>query len=58
MGQVLYCADSGAPCTAVIRGKDQEETLKKAAAHAAEAHGIDPVPPEMEQKMISLMRDE
>lgn len=58
MGKVLYCKDSGAPCDEVIRGETQEEVLKKAAVHAAEAHGITDIPPEMAQKMIALIREE
>ncbi len=58
MGKALHCKDSGAPCEEVIRGETQEEVLKKAVEHAAEAHGLNIIPREMEQKMISLIRDE
>jgi predicted small metal-binding protein len=41
------CGDLVPGCNFVARGESEPEIMKKAAAHAKEAHGIDPVPPEL-----------
>jgi predicted small metal-binding protein len=59
MGKVVECAqvDPTSGCTHVIRGKTEEEVMKKAAEHA-KSHGIRDVTPELQSKMRASMHDE
>jgi predicted small metal-binding protein len=49
------CGDVVPGCTATFIGRDYE-ILEGVARHAAEAHGIASVPPELVTKVRSLMR--
>jgi predicted small metal-binding protein len=35
-----------------------EELMAQAAQHAKEAHGMDEIPPEMQQAALAVVRDE
>jgi predicted small metal-binding protein len=56
---IIECAkvDPASGCTAVIRGKDDQEVLQKAMEHARE-HGIRQVTPELEAKVKAAIREE
>ncbi len=59
MSKVVECAqvDPSSGCTAVIRGKDEQEVMTKAAEHAKQ-HGIRQVSPEMQAKMKAAIHEE
>jgi predicted small metal-binding protein len=59
MTKIVECAkvDPSSGCTHVVRGKDEEEVLKKAMEHAKE-HGICEVTPELMAKVKAAIRDE
>jgi predicted small metal-binding protein len=58
MTKVVRCRDVGFDCNGVVRAPTEEEALKQVAAHAREVHGVESVPPEVVQKVKSVMRDE
>jgi predicted small metal-binding protein len=59
MGKIIDCGqvapDSG--CTHVVRGRDEEEALRKASEHARKDHGLEPTP-ELMARVRAVMRDE
>jgi predicted small metal-binding protein len=52
----LHCKDVGFDCPGVVRGATKEDVLKRAAAHAAEAHGTQ-VTPDLATRVASLIRE-
>lgn len=58
MEKVLRCGDLMAGCQRVVRGTTDEEVLRQAAQHAAEAHGIKEVTPDLAAKVKSKIRTE
>jgi len=58
MTKVVNCREVGFDCEGVIRAETEEEALKLVAEHAKEVHGIEEVPPEVVEKVLSVMRDE
>ncbi|MEV8467721.1 DUF1059 domain-containing protein [Fluviibacterium sp. DFM31] len=56
MTKVLKCGDLMPGCDFEARGATEDEILQKAAAHAKEAHGIEPTP-ELVEKVKSLIQD-
>jgi len=58
MAKIIECnkVDPSSGCKHVLRGKDEEEVLRKAAEHAKE-HGIREVTPELLQKVRAAIRD-
>ncbi len=58
MGKVVECAkvDPSSGCSAVIRGKDEQEVMTKVAEHA-KVHGIHQVTPELTSKVRSAIHD-
>jgi predicted small metal-binding protein len=58
MMKVVRCRDVGFDCNGVVRAPTEEEALKQVAVHAKEVHGVDPVTPDMVQKVKSVMREE
>lgn len=58
MAKVVHCRDVGFDCDGVVRAETEEAALQQVARHAAAAHGIDDVPPEVVEKVKSVMRDE
>jgi predicted small metal-binding protein len=54
----LHCADVGmTDCKFVAQGKDDTEVMKKAAEHAKSAHGMATVPPDLEKKARTAIRE-
>ncbi len=58
MTKVVKCRDVGFDCDGVIRADTEEKALKLVAEHAKEVHGIQEVPPEVVEKVRTVMRDE
>ena len=60
MDKELRCMDvmpeSG--CREVIRGKDENEVMTKAAEHARKSHNIDRMTPEIEKKVRGAIHDQ
>jgi predicted small metal-binding protein len=57
MTKTLKCGDLMPGCPAVVEGKDTGEVMRKAADHAAKAHGLKTIPPELAQKVQAAIRD-
>jgi len=58
MAKVLRCGDLMAGCQYVARGATEEDVLRQAAKHAAEAHNIKEVTPDLAAKVKSKIRTE
>lgn len=58
MEKVLRCGDLMAGCGYVARGMTEEDVLRQAAKHAAEAHDIKEITPELAAKVKSKIRTE
>jgi predicted small metal-binding protein len=58
MGKIVECAqvDPTSGCKAVIRGKDEQEVMVKAAEHAR-THGLRDVTPELQAKVKAAMHE-
>ena len=48
MVKEFRCGDLVPGCEAVIRGESDEDILEQVAVHAREEHGMDEVPPEVQ----------
>jgi predicted small metal-binding protein len=57
MAKQLKCGDLMPGCNFVARGANDEEVMKKAAEHAAKAHGIQQVTPELAAKVKGAIKD-
>lgn len=57
MAKELKCGDVGLDCDFVARADTQEQLLKKVVVHAAEAHGITEITPDLHAKVTSVIRD-
>jgi predicted small metal-binding protein len=57
MAKTLKCGDLMPGCKAVLEGKDVPEVMGKASAHAAKAHGLTTITPELAQKVQAAIRD-
>jgi len=44
-------------CDATFEGRTEEDVLQQVAIHAADAHGMDDVPPELVATVRGLIRD-
>jgi predicted small metal-binding protein len=57
MDKIIECAkvDPSSGCTYVVRGKNDEDVLKKAAEHA-KSHGIREMTPELMAKAKAAIR--
>ena len=55
VGKHLQCVVEG--CEAKIATENEEELLKQVATHAAQAHGVTKVDPELLAKVRSAIRD-
>ena len=49
------CGDIVPDCDYTIEGESEDEVLGQVADHAREAHGMDEVPPEVEDRVRSLI---
>jgi predicted small metal-binding protein len=58
MAKVLRCGELMAGCPHVVRGETEEEVLRQAAKHAAEAHDIKEVTPDLVAKVKGKIRTE
>jgi len=54
----LRCGDLMAGCQHVVRGATEEDVLRQAAKHAAEAHDIKEVTADLAAKVKSKIRTE
>ncbi len=57
LAKKIRCADVGLDCDYEGWAETEEELLKMVADHAHQAHGIEEVTPELEQKLLGAMRD-
>ena len=57
MAKVLRCSDMGAQCNWTGRAETEEELLKMASKHAAEAHGMKEIPKDLLAKARTLIRE-
>lgn len=57
MAKVLKCGDLMPGCDTVIEGKDTEEVVQKAAAHAKADHNMVTMPPEVLAKVREAIRE-
>jgi predicted small metal-binding protein len=57
MAKELSCADMGVNCDFKATGDTLQEVLQKAGEHAASAHGITDMPPEMLAQVQAKVRD-
>jgi predicted small metal-binding protein len=57
MGKQLQCGDVVAGCKATFAAESEEEILKQVAEHAAHAHGVTDVSPELLGKVRSAIRE-
>jgi predicted small metal-binding protein len=55
--KVLKCGDVMPGCDKVIEGKDTEEVVAKAEAHARKQHNMTIVTPSMVSQIESAIRD-
>ncbi|MEA2664035.1 MAG: hypothetical protein QOI11_979 [Candidatus Eremiobacteraeota bacterium] len=49
------CGDIVPGCGSIIEGESDDEVLAEVGAHAREAHGMDEVPPEVADRVRSLI---
>jgi len=56
--KMIRCRDAGVDCDYIARGQTNEEVMKNAAEHGRQKHGMQSIPPELQQKMKSLIREE
>ena len=53
----LTCRDVGVDCDIVFRGDTDEEIMKKAQEHAAAAHNLPEIPPEIAKKCRASIKE-
>lgn len=58
MAKTLRCRDVGVDCDFVAKGETEDEIMEQAARHAREEHGFEQIPPDLEQKARSAIKDE
>jgi predicted small metal-binding protein len=52
----LRCRDVGMDCDFEARGRSEDEVVQKAAAHAAQKHGITEITPELASRVRAAIR--
>jgi predicted small metal-binding protein len=57
MQKRIACEDVVPGCTFTATAATEEQLLKKVVAHAAQAHGVTDVTPELAAKLKSAIRD-
>ncbi len=57
MAKSYRCSDIGMDCEWKGTAETTEELMVSVAAHAKSVHDIDPVPPELAEKVMSVIRD-
>ncbi|MEE8209858.1 MAG: DUF1059 domain-containing protein [bacterium] len=58
MAKVVRCRDAGADCDFEARAETEEELFQLVTEHAKAEHGMEELPPEMVEKVRSLIREE
>jgi predicted small metal-binding protein len=53
----FVCGEIVPGCDTKIQGENDDEVLQKVAVHAREAHGMDEVPPEVQDNVRSKITD-
>jgi predicted small metal-binding protein len=53
----FHCADAGLKCDFVAKGKNDDEVLRDAGAHAQKVHGMQ-VTPDLEKTVRGLIHDD
>ena len=51
------CGELVPGCEAVIRGDSDQEILEQVAVHAREEHGMDEVPPEVQDSVLAAISE-
>ncbi|MCL5009721.1 MAG: DUF1059 domain-containing protein [Candidatus Parvarchaeota archaeon] len=51
------CKDIGMSCGFKTSAKTKEELMPKIAAHAKAAHNLDPIPPDLMQKVETAIKE-
>lgn len=57
MAKELKCGDLMPGCEAVIKGKDENEVMARAAEHAKKDHGVAQIPAELAGKVRGAIKD-
>ena len=57
MAKELSCADMGVDCDFKTTGDTLQEVMQKAGEHAATAHGITNMPPELMSQVQAMVKD-
>jgi predicted small metal-binding protein len=58
MAKHIACTDVVAGCGFTAEAASEDELLKKVTAHAAHAHGVQEVTPELAAKVKAAIRDQ
>jgi predicted small metal-binding protein len=58
MEKHLRCRDVGMDCDFETRGSNEDEVMRKAAAHARQTHGIQEITPELADRVRKAIRTE
>ena len=58
MGKILSCRDVGVDCDFVVRGKDEADILRQAAAHAKGCHSGVQMTPAVQAQIRAAIKDE
>jgi predicted small metal-binding protein len=57
MAKEFHCSDVMQGCDYVARGNDENEVMQDAARHGREAHGMNQIPSDVEQKLHAGIHD-
>ncbi len=57
MAKQLTCDDLMKGCKFIAKASNEQELLKKVASHAAQAHGVKEITPELLAKVRSAMKE-
>ena len=58
MSKTLHCNDLGFDCGFVAKAESEEALLGQVASHAAKAHGITEVTPELLEQVKGAIKEE
>ena len=58
MAKTLSCREAGSDCDYIARADTEEELFAKAKEHGREVHSMTEFPPELVDKMKSLIRED
>jgi predicted small metal-binding protein len=57
MSKEFHCSDVMPGCDYVAKGKDENEVMQNAAQHGQQAHGLNEIPPDVEQQVRAGIHD-